>query len=128
MVAVLDNFHFDLSSLQSPSDKDGVEAIITASPGGELQAPSGQTLSQELSQDDDDAEASVEHKDKNPEEMEMEEDNDEDSYREDEKSVEEDKLMKRRAMAQKIHKAIVNSILPSLEAVLTKRVSIMTLC
>ena len=122
---MLDNFHFDLSSLQSPSHKDGAGAIITASPGDEHQTPSGQTLSQELSQDDEDAEASVEHKDKNPEEVEMEEEDDEESCREEEKSVKEDELMKRRAMAQKIHKAIVNSILPSLEAVLTKRVSVM---
>ena len=104
-----------------------METILTASPGGECHTPSGQTLRQELSQDgDEDAKASVEHKDRTPEGVEMEEEDDEGSYRGEEKSFEEDELMKRIAVAHKIHKAIVNSILPSLEAVLTKRVSIRT--
>lgn len=121
MVAVLDNFHFDLSSLRSPSHEEGEKVIDTSSPGGEHQASSGQTRSQELPQDEY-AEEIIEHKDKTPEELEMEEDDNKD---EEGKSVEEDELTEQRAMAQKIHKSIVNSILPSLEAVLTKRVSIL---
>ena len=117
VVAVLDNFHFDLSLVQSTHQED--EGTNTEQ---------RTSFSQEHCEGERTSvvrEADGLESEESQEELEMEADESEVSVREQkEKSVGEDgDLMKQRAMAQKIHKAIVNSILPSLEGVLTKRVS-----
>ena len=117
MVAVLDNFHFDLSLVQSTHQEDeGTNSEQRTSFSQELYE--GERTSVVREADGLESEESQE-------ELEMEVDESESGAREEEeKSVGEDgNLTKQRAMAQKIHKAIVNSILPSLEGVLTKRVS-----
>ena len=118
MVAVLDNFHFDLSLVQSTHREDeGTNSEQLTS------------FSQELHEEGERTSVVREtgglESEESQEELEMEVDESESGAREEkEKSVGEDgDLTKQRAMAQKIHKAIVNSILPSLEGVLTKRVS-----
>jgi hypothetical protein len=122
VVAVLDNFHFDLSLAQSVHQED---EVVTNS-------EQRTSFSQEVCEERDKTSAKREAKDgagleseESQEELEMEEEENESSVQEEkEKSVgEESDLTKQRAMAQKIHKAIINSILPSLEGVLTKRVS-----
>jgi hypothetical protein len=121
-VAVLDNFHFDLFLAQSVHQED---EVVTNS-------EQRTSFSQEVCEERDKTSAKREAKDgagleseESQEELEMEEEENESSVQEEkEKSVgEESDLTKQRAMAQKIHKAIINSILPSLEGVLTKRVS-----
>ena len=108
MVAVLDNFHFDLSLAQPLHGEDTTTAGTN----------SGQEISDMAPDEDEETKAGHQTED-----LPMEEDSEE--TREG-KSLREGELSKQRAMAQKIHRAIVNSILPSLEAVLTKRVSMLT--
>ena len=117
-MAVLDNFHFDMSLAQSVHQED-------EGTNSEQQTSFSQELCEEGERTSVVREADGLESEENQEELEMEEDERESSGLEGkEKSVgEESDLTKRRAMAQKIHKAIVNSILPSLEGVLTKRVS-----
>ena len=121
VVAVLDNFHFDLSSLQSPPKEEEGKEDVTAVHDDE-QTPSDQSLNKDISSNDD-VERNIEHEDGTPAELVMEDDGEDTHKDEETKAVGEDESLKQRATAQKIHKAIVNSILPSLEAVLTKRVS-----
>ena len=122
-MAVLDNFHFDLSLSQSLHRDD------------EITDNKQQASSQQLHKEGDispkiDAKREAENhagleSEESQEELEMEEEEESECVQEEkENSVgEEGDLTKQRAMVQKIHKAIVNSILPSLEGVLTKRVS-----
>ena len=122
-MAVLDNFHFDLS-LAQPWNQNAT----TSSTSDKEQQASSQNLSEgEDIPPEIDTKTEVEDEttcgeEENQEELEMEEES-KGLQEEKEKSVGEDDLTKQKAIAQKIHKAIVNSILPSLEAVLTKRVS-----
>ena len=124
-MAVLDNFHFDLSLAQSLCQEDS-----TATTSDSKQ----QAASQNLNEGDIPPEANVAkaeseddiglESEESQEESKMEEEESESVQEEmEEISAGEGDLAKQRAMAQKIHKAIVNSILPSLEGVLTKRVS-----
>lgn len=104
---MLDNFHFDLSLAQS-LHQESEEGDVQPEADTKRKAEGGVTeLESEESQ----------------EELEIEEEENECVQEEKERSVREGDVTKQRAMAQKIHKAIVNSILPSLEGVLTKRVS-----
>ena len=122
-MAVLDNFHFDLSLSQSLHQDNEVTV--------NKQQASSEKLHKEgdVSPKVDAKREAVNHagleSEESQEELEMEEEEESECVQEEkEKSVgEENDLTKQRAMAQKIHKAIVNSILPSLEGVLTKRVS-----
>ena len=120
-MAVLDNFHFDLSLAQSLHQEDDII--------DNEQLASSQKLSEGDIQPEADAKKEAKggvtklESEESQEELEMEEEESECVREEKERSVGEGDLTKLRAMAQKIHKAIVNSILPSLEGVLTKRVS-----
>ena len=118
VVAVLDNFHFDLSLVQSLHQEEHT------SPDKEQQASFKNLSKGDIPLDtktEFEGETTLEEEE-SQEELEMEEESD--SVQEEmEKSVEEESRTKQIAAAQKIHKAIVNSILPSLEGVLTKRVS-----
>ena len=118
MVAVLDNFHFDVSFVQSTHQEDeGTNSQQQTSSSQELHEGERTSIVREA--DGLESEESQEEL-----EMEVDDESESSAQEEKEKSVEEDgDLTKQRAMAQKIHKAIVNSILPSLEGVLTKRVS-----
>ena len=127
VVAVLDNFHFDLSLAQSvcsqeEKDKVSDNELLTSSQKGSGGGVPIKAASVKVEDGEDDVRLESEE---SQEELEMEEEESEEIVEEEEKkagSTGEADRTKQRAMARKIHKAIVHSILPSLEAVLTKRV------
>ena len=136
MVAVLDNFHFDLSLIQSTSHDHA--AATSGTTDGERQAPSvseGERESAPLLEEEEREEerggmevamAGQEDND-GGKDLDAEEEGESMDSTSDERERcvlrEEADVAKQLALAKKIHKAIVSSILPSLEAVLTKRVS-----
>ena len=115
MVAILDAFHFDLSEA-TPLNERGQSRPSLGAGGGREKLEGTGKHSRELSKE--------ERKD------EMEEEEEGGDREEDEEMNLEQKVNPevadngrvRQALAQKIHKTIVSSILPSLQAVLTKRV------
>lgn len=119
VVAVLDNFHFDLSSIQLSSHNDDRENDDVTKATSTNQSHGDD---EELPPDEG---GSEEDKESSQEGLEMEESDSEDIQKERESSAGggQGESLKQVALAKKIHKAIVASILPSLEAVITKRVS-----
>ena len=127
VVAVLDNFHFDLSSLRSVVDVDEEknDDITTATPSGpshsgEEQIPDDKVVETPTAK----LEGHEGHEGhKGHEGMETEDKSEETQEVKEVSTGKEEESSRERMLAKKIHKAIVSSILPSLEAVLTKRVS-----
>lgn len=118
-MAVLDNFHFDLSLAQSLHQEDEItDNKRQASP----QKLSEEDISLEKDTKTEAEDVTGLESEESQEEVEMEEESESVQEEKERKSVGEEDVVKQRAMAQKIHKAIVHSILPSLEGVLTKRV------
>ena len=128
VVAVLDNFHFDLSLAQSLRQDGGIadneQRVSSQSFAKEDIQPACKTGVKRGAEDNAGLES-----EESQEEQEMEEEEKEEEEEEGSESIQEEieksegDLAKQRAVAQKIYKVIVNSILPSLEGVLTKRVS-----
>lgn len=120
-MAVLDNFHFDLSLAQSLHQDGGIadneQRVSSQSFAKEDIQAACKTGVKKGAEDNAGLES-----EESQEEQEMEEEEGSQSVQEEREKSEGD-LAKQRAVAQKIYKVIVNSILPSLEGVLTKRVS-----
>lgn len=124
-MAVLDNFHFDLSLAQSLHQDGGIadnERRVSSQSFAkkDIQAAC-KTGVKKGAEDNAGLESEESQEEQEMEEEEKEEEGSQSVQEEREKS--EGGLAKQRAVAQKIYKVIVNSILPSLEGVLTKRVS-----
>ena len=114
VVAILDAFHFDLSEATPLNERERSRASLDAGGGREKLEGTGKhsrELSNEGRKDETEGEEEGEDREEG-EEMDM-----------DQKDPEvADNSRVKQALAQKIHKTIVSSILPSLQAVLTKRV------
>ena len=114
VVAILDAFHFDLSEATPLNERERSRASLDAGGGREKLEGTGKhsrELSKEGRKDETEGEEEGEDREEG-EEMDM-----------DQKDPEvADNSRAKQALAQKIHKTIVSSILPSLQAVLTKRV------
>lgn len=112
-MAILDAFHFDLSEATPLNEREQLQASLDT--GGERKKLELGTEkhSQKLSKEEGEMEGGEEGEDREEgEEMDVEQ-----------KLVADNSRVKQ-ALAQKIHKTIVSSILPSLQAVLTKRVRV----
>ena len=135
VVAVLDNFHFDLSSIQLTSHEDS--SISTTHDSGHQPSSVSEGEREgapvpEVEKDGEGGEseeAMAEHDNESRQDLDKDDEGEsEGSTRQDEREQStlrgEADLTKQLLLAKKIHKAIISSILPSLEAVLTKRVSV----
>ena len=115
MVAILDAFHFDLSEATPLNEREQLQASLDTGGEREKLELGTEKHSQKLS------------KEEGKDEMEREEEG-EDREESEEMNVEQklvaDNSRVKQALAQKIHKTIVSSILPSLQAVLTKKVRV----
>ena len=118
VVAILDAFHFDLSEATSLNEREQLQASLDRGGGREKLELGTEKHLQKLSKEEgkDEMEEEEEGGDREEgEEMDVEQ-------KVDSEVVDNSRV--KQALAQKIHKTIVSSILPSLQAVLTKRVRV----
>ena len=114
-IAVLDNFHFDLSLVSSEAEL-GVKGHSTAA--------DGETAEQSAKVKAGSAEQAVEDVAEGGEALEMAEEEEVGSDGDSNTALCEE--AKRRALARKIYHSIVKTTLPSLQQVLTKKVTVAT--
>ena len=135
VVVVLDNFHFDLSSIQLTSHEDSSTSTKHDSGHQPSSGSEGEREGNPIPEVEEDGEgreleeAMTEHDSESRLDLDKDDEGEsEGSTRRDEREQStlkgEADLTKQLLLAKKIHKTIVSSILPSLEAVLTKRVSV----